>query len=182
MKSDLIRVCIVDDDKILSAKLKKEILSNFPDQDFEFMCFETGEHCELYHRGEADIAIVDYHLNSRCRNAKNGIEVIDWFRETCPDTSTILFTREEHTGLALEALQHGALDYVVKNEMMFHRLNLVLVRLLQIRDLRFDLIRQKERGFVALLIMIFLLAFATALQFVEGGIALNHLNPLIHLP
>jgi len=136
MKSASINIFIVDDDKILSSVLRGEIRRNFPEKDIRFSTFESGELCEPHIGSQPDIAIIDYHMNSRVRSAMNGIEVIDLFRKKSPDTSTILFTSDSNLGLAVEALTHGATDYVQKNDFMLRRLNVSLYQCFQLRDLK----------------------------------------------
>lgn len=170
---DEITVFIIDDDKILSAMLKNEIRRNFPDRNIVVHVFEAGELCEPFLETRPDIAIVDYHLNSRFRDAKNGIEIIDLFRKKSPVTNVILFTHEENVGLAVEAFEHGAHDYVVKNGFMFRRLNVAIVQCLRLREMQKNLERQRRRNMMAVFIMTMLLACAMILQFFIPGSLLN---------
>lgn len=176
MKKEEITIFIVDDDRILTAVLKNEIRHNFPEENIVIYTFEAGELCESFLNSKPDIAIVDYHMNSRFKDAKNGIQVIDLFKEKSPETNVILFTREENIGLAVEAFDHGAYDYVVKNDFMFRRLNVAIVQCLKLREMKLDLRRQKQRGKMAVFIMTVLLACAMILQFFIPGSLLNAHN------
>ena len=173
MNTDQVTIFIVDDDKTLSTLLKNEIKRNFPKENIMIYTFEAGELCESFIANKPDIAIVDYHMNSRFKDAINGIEVIDLFKKESPETNVILFTGEENIGLAVEAFEHGAHDYVVKNEFMFRRLNVALVQCLKLRKIKQDLQRQKKRGMMAVYVMTILLACAMILQFVIPRFLLN---------
>jgi len=173
MKEEEISIFIVDDDKILSTVLKNEIRRNFPQENMMIYTFEAGELCESFIGNKPHIAIVDYHMNSRFKDAINGIEVIDLFKKESPDTNVILFTNEENIGLAVEAFEHGAHDYVVKNEFMFRRLNVALVQCLKLLKIKRDLKRQKKRGMIAVYVMTLLLACMMVLQFIIPGFLLN---------
>lgn len=164
MKKDLTHIFIVDDDKILSAVLKKEIKHNFPEKDIVFSTFESGELCGPHIKHKPDIAIVDYHMNSRNKQAMNGIQLIDVFHRQSADTEIILLTGDDNMGLAVEALTHGATDYIVKNELMLRRLNISLYQCFKLRDMKRKLNSKKETGIVAALLIVLLLA-ATAFMY-----------------
>ena len=173
MQEDQVSIFIVDDDKVLSTVLKNEIRRNFPQENIVIYTFEVGELCESFMGNKPDIAIVDYHMNSYFKDAIDGIKVIDLFKKESPDTNVILFTKEENIGLAVEAFEHGAHDYVVKNEFMFRRLNVALVQCLKLRKMKQELVRQKKRGMMAVYLMTILLACAMILQFIVPGFLLS---------
>ncbi|PBQ32493.1 hypothetical protein CNR22_12155 [Sphingobacteriaceae bacterium] len=173
MNKDQISIFIVDDDKILSTVLKNEIRRSFPEENMMIYIFEAGEICQSFMQNKPDIAIVDYHMNSRYKDAINGIAVIDIFKKESPDTNVILFTKEENMTLAMEAFDHGAHDYVVKNEFMFRRLHVALVQCLRLKRIKQDLSRQRKRGKIAVYLMTLLLACAMVLQFVVPGFLLS---------
>jgi len=173
MNKDQITIFIVDDDKILATVLKNEIHRDFPNENMMIYIFEAGELCQSFIGNKPDIAIVDYHMNSRFKDAINGIEVIDIFKKESPETNVILFTKEENVGLAVQAFEHGAHDYILKNEYMFRRLNVALVQCLRFRKMKQDMNRQRKRGMIAVYLMTFLLACAMLLQFIVPGFLLS---------
>ncbi len=164
MNYDPIRIFIVDDDRILSAVLRNEIRQLLGDRTTEITTFETGEFCAAFIDSCPDIAIVDYHLNSRLSSAANGIDVIDKFKVNSPTTNVIFFTREDNIGLAVEAFEHGARDYIIKNEFMFWRLNLVLRQCIQHLDLARHLERKKRFIVYGGLLTLFFLLIIAAIE------------------
>ena len=144
MSADPIRIFIVDDDRILSAVVRNEMRQLLCNRPTEITTFETGEYCSAFIDSRPDIAIVDYHLNSRHSRASNGIELIQQFKRESPDTNIIFFTREDDIGLAVEAFEKGATDYVIKNEFMFWRLNMVVKQCLQHVELTRKLEHKKK--------------------------------------
>lgn len=161
MNVDPIRIFIVDDDRILSAVVKNEIRRLLGNRQTEITTFETGEFCSAFMDTRPDIAIIDYHLNSRHSKASNGIELIHQFKKESPSTNVIFFTREDNIGLAVEAFEQGATDYVIKNEFMFWRLNLAVNQCLQhvdkMRQLEF---KKKVVLFGSVITALFLVAIA----------------------
>ena len=161
MNVDPIRIFIVDDDRILSAVVRNEIRRLLGNRQTEITTFETGEFCSPFIYSRPDIAIVDYHLNSRHLPASNGIELIQQFKKESPETNVIFFTREDNIGLAVEAFEQGASDYVIKNEFMFWRLNMAVNQCLQHVDLTRQLeYKKKVMHYGAAIIALFLLAIA----------------------
>ena len=173
MNKEQTSIFIVDDDKILSTVLKNEIRRNFPEENIAIYIFEAAELCQSFMENKPDIAIVDYHMNSRFKDAINGIALMDIFKKESPDTHVILFTKDENIGLAVEAFDHGAYDYVVKNDLMFRRLNVVLLQCLRLKKIKMELKHQKKRGMIAVYLMTFLLACAMVLQFIIPGFLLS---------
>jgi DNA-binding NarL/FixJ family response regulator len=173
MKNKQITLFIVDDDSVLSTLLKNEIKRSFPSENIVIYTFAAGELCESLVDHKPDIAIVDYHLNARYKDAMNGIEVMDLLKKQCPDTNLILFTREEDVSLAIKAFDHGAHDYVIKNEFMFKRLNVAIVQCLRLRKIKQEFELQKKRGKMAVFLMTLLLACAMILQFIIPGLLLS---------
>ncbi|HOZ86257.1 MAG TPA: response regulator [Bacteroidia bacterium] len=164
MRSEQINIFIIDDDKILSHALKNEINNHFEDQKVNVRTFEAGELCEPFLKIKPDIAIVDYHLNSKFKDAKNGVEIIEMIKKQSPDTEVILFTKDDNLGLAVEAFQNGANEYVVKNDYMFRRLNVAILQCLKYRELKLELKWKKERRVIAMVLIGVLLSVAIACQ------------------
>lgn len=153
MKTDNITIFIVDDDKLLAHALKNEIRNHFEEENVQVLTFEAGELCEPFLKNKPDIAIVDYHLNSRFKDARNGVEIIEMIKKQSPDTEVILFTRDDNLGLAVEAFQNGANEYVIKNEYMFRRLNVALMQCLKFRELKLEVKWKKEKRLIATILI-----------------------------
>jgi DNA-binding NarL/FixJ family response regulator len=163
--SNQVTIFIIDDDKLLTGVLKNELVKDFPQEDIVISVFEAGEQCELFLKEKPDIAIVDFHMNSKYRDAMNGIRIIDMIRTKSAGTEIIMFTREENAEVAMRALRHGAHDYIIKNDYMFQRLNVAMQQCIKLREIKRDLRIQKNRGLFAVIIMVVLLGLATTIQF-----------------
>lgn len=155
---------IIEPDKLFSTTLKNEILKGFDIEEIAISVFEAGEQCALSLHEHPDIAIVEFHMNSRYKDAMNGIKIIDMIKAKSPNTEIIMFTREDNVEVAKKAFNHGAYDYVVKNGYMFQRLNVSLRQCLMILELKRELKSQKTRGLIALVIIAVLLSLVTTIQ------------------
>lgn len=147
-----ISIFIVDDDKIMLAALKKELSESFQKFGVEIFTFESGELCREAIRSKniPDVAIVDFHLDSKNRDAMNGVKIIDMIKKECPDTDVIMFTSEENADIAVRAMHHGAHDYVVKNVHMFRKLNLSIFQCIKLKELRKEV--KKQRSMVVMIV------------------------------
>ena len=159
-----ISIFIVDDDKMLAKALKNEIEKTFPKLNPVISTFESGEECEKSIKTKPNLAIVDYHLDSKIKNAMNGVKTIDMIKKHSPDTEVIMFTSEEKADIAVKAMQHGAHDYIVKNEHMFRKLNMSLLQCLKLRDLKAEVSKSRTRVFILLFIVVAIIGAVASLQ------------------
>ncbi len=163
-KSDQLSIFIVDDDKMLAKALANELESSFSKFSPTISSFETGESCELAISQRPDIAIVDYNLDSRERDAMNGVAIIDMIKKNSPQTEVIMFTSSENAEIAVKAIQHGAHDYVVKNENVYRKLNMSVLQCYKLKEIKRDMKRQKIMGLLVLTIISFAFGAAMAIQ------------------
>ena len=100
------RILIVDDDPF-TLELLTESLS---EQGFQTVAAQDGQRAlEILSRGEFQVALMDLSLP--------GIEGMDLVREvnaTAPETAVIIMTGYPTLDSAIQALRHGAGDYIVK--------------------------------------------------------------------
>jgi len=170
MKSENINIFIIDDDKLLSHALKNEINNHFEDEKVTVRCFEAGELAEPFLKTKPDIAIVDYHLNSKFKDAKNGVEIIEMIKKQSASTEVILFTKDDNLSVAVEAFQNGANEYVVKNDYMFRRLNVAILQCLKYRELKLEMKWKMERRIIAMVLIGVLVTVVIACQFIATKI------------
>lgn len=117
-----IRVFIVDDDKMYS-----EVLKHF----IETSCKELEPHVEIFVVGETflmsidkkpDLVILDYSLNSKFADAIDGLEVLKRIQEVSPNTKVVMVSVKAESYLAMQAIDGGAYDYIVKDESAFEKI------------------------------------------------------------
>jgi DNA-binding NtrC family response regulator len=119
-------VFLVDDDELflhslkhfLSKKLKSRIL---------IRAFSTGEECLSYLHQKPDLVLLDYQLDPEEGLALNGLEVLSKIRSLRPQLPVVILSANGSVQTAVEAVKHGAYDYIEKNEAVFDR----TVRLLE---------------------------------------------------
>ncbi|HWY11017.1 MAG TPA: SpoIIE family protein phosphatase [Bacteroidia bacterium] len=131
-----INVFIVDDNKIFIQLLKSVIEVGFQDDNMRIHLFETGEQCTLKLKdAKPELVILDYYLNSKSRNAPNGLEILDKIKMNCEDTYVIMLTSNDDIDIALKSFHHGASDYVIKNDKQFENIKESMTKIFERRSL-----------------------------------------------
>ena len=125
-----ILVFIVDDDpvylKMLEIFLVKEIL------DVNVKIFPTGEACLHSMHLEPDILILDYFLNSEFPSAWDGIKVMKKISSHYPYTNIIILSSQQSIETAMDTINEGAHEYIVKNEKAFPKIKHGIMSLVEI--------------------------------------------------
>jgi DNA-binding NtrC family response regulator len=137
-------ILIIDGDKMLATALKSDLEKTFPDHNLQISLFETGEESMAHISAKPDLVIVDYYFSGNS-NAMNGLKIVDLIKQESPDTELILFAGEEQADIALKAMQHGAHDYIVKNDYMFRKLNLSVSQCLKLKRLKSEIRSQRAK-------------------------------------
>ncbi len=103
-----INIFIVEDNYIYANLLKRELSNFLP---CEISIYTKGKDCldNLYKI--PDIIILDHNLGDM-----NGMEVFKEIREVNQEAPVIFLSGQKKMSVAVEALKHGAFDYLEKNE------------------------------------------------------------------
>lgn len=142
MKTNKIKIFLVDDDIVFLKSLEIEFLES---GDFEIETFVTGELCLKKLSHNPDIIILDYLLNSIDKDAMNGIDVLDKIKEYNPDIPVVMLSQQDKIEVAIDCMHHKALDYVVKSETSFLRLQKIINSLHQFKKMEKELNWYMER-------------------------------------
>jgi DNA-binding NarL/FixJ family response regulator len=114
-----IKLFLVDDDAMFLKSLEIEFRHH---TDFTVESFATGELCLENLPSKPDVIILDYHLNGINKQAMNGIETLDKIKASNPDIPVMMLSSQDKIDVAVNCMHHKALDYVVKSETAFLRL------------------------------------------------------------
>ena len=113
-------IFIVDDEPLLSAMLSDYLVDQ--NADFAIRSFPTGEAC-LQHTGEQpDIVILDYYLNSKEKDAANGMDILKEIKKHNKALPVIILSSQESYGTAAQTIRYGAVHYVVKGQDAFEEI------------------------------------------------------------
>jgi DNA-binding NtrC family response regulator len=123
---------LVDDDAVFLKSLEIEFLHH---GDFLIETFPTGEKCVESLSHHPDIIILDYHLDGIDRTAMNGIETLDKIKAVDPAIHVVMLSSQDKIEVAVDCMHHRAVDYVVKSETAFTRLQKIITDVLSFRKM-----------------------------------------------
>jgi two-component system, OmpR family, response regulator len=137
-----IKLFLVDDDAVFLKSLEIEFLDH---ADFEIETYATGELCLQNLHKQPDVIILDYHLDGIVKGAMNGIETLDKIKETHANLPVIMLSSQDKIEVAINCMHHLALDYVVKSETAFMRLQKIITNIFSYKKMEKELNWYMER-------------------------------------
>ncbi len=117
-------IFIVDDEPLLTKMLGDYIQEENPS--CEVISFQTGEECLKNLDLLPDAIVLDYHLNSKEKEAANGIDILKEIKKIRKSLPVIMLSSQENYGVASRTIMHGAVHYVVKGKEAFHEISELL--------------------------------------------------------
>ena len=118
-----IRLFLVDDDNLFLKLLEIEFRKYGA---LKVETFSSGELCIEHLIDKPDMIILDFYLNGVDKNAIDGIQTLDRIKAFDRSIPVIMLSSQDKIEVAVKCMQHGALDYVVKSETTFIRIQNIL--------------------------------------------------------
>lgn len=113
------KIFIVDDD-IMQTEALADYLTRKTAH--KIQVFHTGEECLSRLSEHPDIIILDYYLNTIQKDAANGMEILTAIRKQDKHIHVIMLSSQERYGIALQTIQKGAEQYVIKDIDSFQKI------------------------------------------------------------
>lgn len=110
-------IFIVDDEPLLSEMLTDYLKDQHAG--FNIQSFPTGEACLQSLDEQPDAVVLDYHLNSKEKDAANGIDILKEIKKRNKALPVIILSSQESYGTAAQTIMHGAVHYVIKSQDAF---------------------------------------------------------------
>ena len=142
MTNEKIKLFLVDDDAVQMKLMAIEFLQ-IPE--FAVETYATGELCIANLNNKPDVIILDYHLDGIEKDAMNGIETLDKIKAFNENIPVIMLSSQDKIEVAINCMHHKAVDYVVKSETAFMRLQKIITNILQIKKMQNELNWYMER-------------------------------------
>lgn len=114
------KLFIVDDEPLLSEMLTDYLTGQHPG--FIIKSFPTGEACLEHLYESPDAIVLDYYLNSREKNASNGIDILKEIKKRNNVLPVIMLSSQERYSVATQTIMYGAVHYVIKGKDAFHEI------------------------------------------------------------
>ncbi len=131
------QIVVIDDD----LEIQDLIKAYFKTKNFEVICFGDAEAAikESLISGNAwDVILTDLHLPKM-----SGVEATVHFKATFPGLPVILITTSKTVEIAVEAIEKGAYDFIVK-PIHFSQLQISVERALRLKSLNGDISELRE--------------------------------------
>jgi DNA-binding NtrC family response regulator len=113
-------IFIVDDEPLLSEMLTDYLKDQHAG--FNIQSFPTGEACLQSLDEQPDALVLDYHLNSKEKDAANGIDILKEIKKRNKAIPVIILSSQESYGTAAQTIRHGAVHYVIKSQDAFEEI------------------------------------------------------------
>lgn len=120
------KIFIVDDDPMLTEALRDYLTRNVA---HEIHCFATGESCLQQLVLNPDVMILDYHLNTVEKDAANGMEILQAVKKNYPKIEIIMLSSQESYVVAMQTIQKGAEQYVIKDKDAFEKVSQLIAKM-----------------------------------------------------
>ncbi len=111
------KLFIVDDEPLLSEMLTDYLKEQY--LGFKIKSFATGEACLERLHENPDAVILDYFLNSREKDAANGIDILKEIKKRNKSIPVIMLSSQESYAIATQTIMYGAVHYVIKGKDAF---------------------------------------------------------------
>jgi len=146
MKNKSIKAVLLVEDNPGDARLLREMFNDQGSQDTELMIVDRMEAAETYLAGHAvDIILLDLGLPDA-----QGLEAVRRTHAAAPHTPLVVLTGLDDETLAIQTLQEGAQDYLVKGQIETRGLPRTLRYAIERKILEEALFVEKERAEVTL--------------------------------
>ena len=117
------KIFIVDDDPFMQESLKDYLTREVPHQ---ISIFSTGEESLNHLAEKPDVIILDYHLNSQSADAATGMEILKTIKKHYPDIPVIMLSSQDKYAVAMQTIQKGAEQYVIKDKTAFEKIAAII--------------------------------------------------------
>ena len=131
-----IKLFLVDDDAVSLKWAEANFLQH---ADFDIETYATGELCIKNLTHNPDIIVLDYHLDGIDKKAMNGIQTLDKIKQYNSDIPVIMLSSQDKIEVAIDCMHHRAVDYVVKSETAFMRLQKIMTNIFSYRKMEKEL-------------------------------------------
>ena len=109
------KIFIVEDDPFYQEIIRNELLVS----DYVFVeASSNGQECIDNLNLNPDIILLDYNLGEDM----NGIEVLKKIKKINPSIEVIMLSAQERMKVAVNSIQFGAFDYVIKTDLAMRRI------------------------------------------------------------
>lgn len=117
-------IFIVDDEPLLTEMLSDYLKER--DAGLNIKSFPTGETCLRGLHENPDVIILDYYLNSKEKDAANGIDILKEIKKHNKALPVIMLSSQKSYVTASKTIMYGAIHYVIKDQDAFEEIHTLI--------------------------------------------------------
>ena len=117
------KIFIVEDEELFANLLRDYLMRK---TGHDVYLFTTGEDCLQEMHLKPDVIILDYYLDSKKKDAADGLEILRKLRSDGSKAHIIILSGQSGFGVAMQSRFDGAQQYVIKDDMAFSRIELLI--------------------------------------------------------
>lgn len=121
MSSPALNLFIVDDNPLMVTGLTAFLDNKFGDT-LKITSFSSGEAALEKIDRSTNIIVLDYFLDTLKKDAANGMEILQTIKKRYPAVHIIMLSSQERYGVAMQTIQKGAEQYIIKDETAFEKI------------------------------------------------------------
>jgi DNA-binding NtrC family response regulator len=130
------KIVLVDDDTVFLKMLEANLMEH---DTFEIETYPTGEQFLETISNSIDLVILDFHLNGINHKAMNGLETLAKIKAFNAEIPVIMLSSQDKIEVAIDCMHNGAIDYIVKSETAFFRVNQSINKLFEFKKIEKEL-------------------------------------------
>lgn len=154
MENTEFTVFLVDDDKMYLKAAQTQLSQN---KKVNIKTFSSGEECLENLNLNPNIVFLDYSLDSEKADAKNGIQILRKIKSINENVNVVMLSGQSKLEIAVEAMKHGAYDYVMKNEDAHLRIQNIITNLVKNIHLEHKLKKQKKLNTILIILFVIII-------------------------
>jgi len=112
-------IVVIEDNAHMAEMIKDFLSEKF--SGVRLTLYRTGEEALNAMQSAPSAVLLDYNLDTQNTHALNGIQVMMQMKQKF-DVPIVFLTAQERPDIAASIIKHGAVDYVVKNQQSFGKL------------------------------------------------------------
>ena len=107
------KIFIVEEDALFASELKSYLIDK---SGHEVHSFNDCADCLATMTDKPHILVLDNHLNNTQKDKATDMHLLDIIRKDYPDVHVIVLAKDEGYGTAMQAILHGAEQYVIRDD------------------------------------------------------------------
>ncbi len=162
------KVFLVDDDTKHLVMLKNHMEKKSA-YNLEISIFSNGESCLERMHERPSVVVLDYYLDGIRADAANGLEILKKIKQDYSDSAVIMMSGQDNIKVAVDTIDNGAYDYIIKGESAYIRAQMITDHILKNQNMEQFMVDQKKKENILIGMVIFLFVMLITFAVLNRG-------------